>query len=95
MAAVSRVRINPTGELPEPLPIPETGPALTAIDKFEATPTDQADHERQFPQLKAQYLIDRDGIVRWANMECAEGITGVGKFPSDEVILTAAKALSS
>ena len=36
-----------------------------------ATETDQADMERQWPQLKGQFLIDRDGIVRWANIECA------------------------
>jgi hypothetical protein len=56
--------------------------------------TDHADMERQFPQLKGQFLIDRDGIVRWANIECAtEGMAGVGKFPSEEEILTAARAL--
>ena len=49
--------------------------------------------ERQWPQLKGQFLIDRDGIVRWANIECAEGMAGLGKFPSDEEILTAARAL--
>ena len=50
--------------------------------------------ERQWPQLKGQFLIDRDGIVRWANIECAtEGLAGIGKFPSDEEILTAARAL--
>ena len=26
--------------------------------------------QRQWPQLKGQFLIDRDGIVRWANIEC-------------------------
>jgi len=93
MRVITTVRINPSGELPEPLPIAEAGPALTAIDKYAATPADQADHDRQFPQLVGQFLIDRDGVVRWANIECAEGAKGVGKFPSDEVILAAARAL--
>jgi hypothetical protein len=40
-------------------------------------------------QLKGQFLIDREGIVRWANVECAvEGLAGVGKFPTDAEILT-------
>ncbi len=94
MEAVATVRINPSGELPEPLPIPEASVALAKMDKYETNPTDQADLERQFPQLKAQFLIDRDGVVRWANIECADGMTGLGKFPSDQVILEAAKALS-
>jgi hypothetical protein len=39
-------------------------------------------------------LIDRDGIVRWANIECAtEGLAGVGKFPSGDEILTAVRNL--
>ncbi len=93
LEAIGKIRINPTGELPEPLPIPEAAMALAKIDKHEPTPTDQSDMERQWPQLKAQFMIDRDGIVRWANIECAEGLQGVGKFPSADVILGAARAM--
>jgi hypothetical protein len=49
--------------------------------------------QRQWPQLKAHYLIDRDGIVRWANIECAEGLAGLGKSPSVDEILAVARAL--
>jgi hypothetical protein len=46
--------------------------------------------------LKGQFLIDRDGIVRWANVECAtEGMAGVGKFPSPEEMIAAARALKN
>jgi hypothetical protein len=51
--------------------------------------------QRQFPQLKGQFLIDRDGVVRWANIECAEGLSGMGKFPSREEILAAARNLAN
>ena len=88
------VRINPTGEFPEPLPIPEAAKAIGRLDGYEGTETDLADMQQQRPQLRGQFLIDRDGIVRWANVECAaEGLAGVGKFPSEEEILTAARAL--
>jgi hypothetical protein len=41
--------------------------------------------EQQFTQLSGQFLIDRSGIIRWANIECArEGPAGLGKFPSYE-----------
>jgi len=50
--------------------------------------------DRQWPQLKGQFLIDRDGIVRWANIECAkDGLAGLGKDPTEETILSAARAL--
>ena len=67
--------------------------ALAKMDGYADTKTDQADLARQWPQLKGQFLIDRDGIVRWANIECAEGLAGIGRFPSDEEILAAARAL--
>jgi peroxiredoxin len=94
MKSMEGVRINPHGEFPEPLPIMEAAAATAKADGYANTDIDQADMERQFPQLKGQFLIDRDGIVRWANIECAtEGMAGVGKFPSDEEILAAARAL--
>ncbi len=94
MQEMGSVRINPTGELPEPLPIPEAATAIGRLDGYAGTETDQADMQQQWPQLKGQFLIDRDGIVRWANVECAaEGLAGIGKFPSEEEILTAARAL--
>ena len=94
MNGLATIKINPNGDLPEPLPITEAAAAIAKLDGYQENETDRTDMERQWPQLKGQFLIDRDGIVRWANIECAtEGVAGVGKFPSDEEILTAARAL--
>ncbi|HUP38171.1 MAG TPA: redoxin domain-containing protein [Candidatus Limnocylindria bacterium] len=94
MQAFETIRINPYGEFPEPLPIVEAAGVLSKQDGYTENDTDKADLERQWPQLKGQFLIDRDGIVRWANIECAaEGMAGVGKFPSEEEIFAAARAL--
>ena len=93
MQALETTRINPTGMLPEPLPIMQAAEALAKADGYVNTPTDTADIDRQFPQLKGQFLIDRDGIVRWANIEASEGPAGIGKFPSAEEIVAAARAL--
>lgn len=93
MKAMETTRINPTGEFPEPLPIGEAAMAVAKLDGYTNTEADQADLERQWPQLKAQFLIDRDSIVRWANIECADGVAGLGKFPSAEEILAAVRAL--
>jgi peroxiredoxin len=94
MKAFETTRVNPFGEFPEPVPLPQTPELSAKLDGFVGTETDQSDMMRQFPQLKGQFLIDRDGIVRWANIECArEGIAGIGKFPSDQEILGAARTL--
>jgi peroxiredoxin len=96
MKAIETTRINPDGILPEPLPITEAAAAVATLDGYKGTETDRTDMERQWPQLKGQFLIDQDGIVRWANIECAtEGLAGVGKFPSSEEILMAARTVLS
>ena len=88
--------VNPTGELPEALPIPEAAKVLQEIDGYTYTQADLGDIDRQWPQLKAMFMIDRDGIVRWMDIECAaEGMAGIGKLPSEEVILNAARACAA
>jgi len=95
LQAVLSTRINPTGELPEALPIVEARAVLTMKEGYQETPTDQRDRERHGMQLKGQFLIDRDGIVRWANIEGArEGPAGLGKFPTEAELLDAVKSLA-
>ena len=93
MDALSQVKINPTGELPSPLPIPEAAAALSKLDGYQENDTDRADLERQWSQLKGQFMIDRDGVVRWVYIECAEeGLAGLGKLPSIDDLLQAARS---
>ena len=67
---------------------------LGSLDGFVESSPDQRDRERQIGQMKVQFLIDREGIVRWVNIECAtEGLAGLGRFPSDEEIFAAVQAL--
>ncbi|HEY7039644.1 MAG TPA: redoxin domain-containing protein [Methylomirabilota bacterium] len=95
MDQIASTRINPHGDLPEALPIQEAAMAIDRLDGGHTpTETDQADLQRQWPQLKGQFLIDRDGIVRWTNIECGtEGLAGLGKFPTAEEILAAIRTL--
>jgi peroxiredoxin len=97
--AVSRRHL----ELARDLSIPATTMteikhALCEIDGFEPVQAEQQ-HRRDWSeqhgaQMIGQFLIDREGIVRWANIEGAEtGLAGLEKFPSDEEILAAARLL--
>jgi len=92
MQLVEKIPINPSGELPEPLPIPAAYDALNRLDAFQPTAIDRRDEETGFGQLKGQFLIDQEGVVRWANLECGkEGLSGVGKFPTHDELLAAAR----
>ncbi|HEX2887633.1 redoxin domain-containing protein [Vineibacter terrae] len=94
MQVLETVRINPEGMFPEPLPIAEAAQTVAKLDGYTENQTDHADMERQWPQLKGQFLIDRESIVRWANIEGgAEGAAGIGKFPSTGEILAAVQTM--
>ncbi len=76
--------------------VPESGAteAIGRLDGFETTDSEREEMERHQAQFTGQFLIDREGVVRWSSIECArEGLAGIDKFPSDEEVLAAAKLL--
>lgn len=81
-------------ELHLQVPTGQVYDALNRVDGFALAETDNAERERHQVQFVGQFLIDRDGIVRWVGIECAqEGLAGIDKFPTDEEMLAAARAL--
>jgi peroxiredoxin len=92
-AALATARINPTGELAEPLPPLEANVALNARDGFELTEADQAIVQVNPAQLAGHFLIDRQGVIRWAHVEAEQGIGDIGQFPTPAEILKAARNL--
>ncbi|MDX1377192.1 MAG: peroxiredoxin-like family protein [Burkholderiales bacterium] len=95
MQTMQTTRINPTGELSEALPVLEAGAVMNRMDGYTETASDQRDRAQHGTQLKGQFLLDRQGIVRWMNIEGAqEGPSGLGKFPSDAELLDAVKSIA-
>ncbi len=92
-AGLGAARVNPTGELPQPLPPLDALAALNIKDGFEPTETDQKIFAGNPAQLVGHFLIDRDGLIRWTNLEASEGLDGLGKFPTPAELLATAKAL--
>lgn len=62
--------------------------AIEAFDGFERVQSDERDAERDQVLFIGQFLIDRQGIVRWVNVERRPG-----DLPSDERIVAAAATL--
>jgi peroxiredoxin len=92
--AMRTTRVNPGGELAEPLPIRHALAALNRRDGYELTAVDRENAGRPFVQFLGQFLVDREGIIRWTSLECAgPGLDGLGEFPADEALLAAARAL--
>ncbi len=81
-------------ELKVQVPEGKARDAINRLDGFEVTESETAESQRHQVQFIGQFLVDRDGIVRWSNIECAqEGLAGIDKFPTDEELLAAARAL--
>ncbi len=93
MGQLLAVKMNPTGELPEaqnPFAAMET---LNKKDGFEPTEIDQQIAHAHGTQMTGHFLIDRDGIIRWEHIECAERLEDLSQFPSGDEILRAARSL--
>jgi hypothetical protein len=93
MGQLLAVQMNPTGELAAPQNPFAAMEILNKKDGFEPTETDQQIAAAHGTQMTGHFLIDRDGIVRWLQIEAASQIGDLSKFPSDEEIVAAARAL--
>jgi hypothetical protein len=85
--------VNPLGELPEPQNPFVAMETLNKRDGFEPTEVDQQIAAVHGFLLSGHFLIDRGGIIRWLHIEGLEGMQDLLKFPGDEEILQAARAL--
>ena len=94
MASVAAASINPTGELPGPVNPFVAMETLNKNDGFQMTPDDEKIMAAHVTQLTGQFLIDRQGIVRWAHVEAPQHAGELGQFPGDDEIVAAARALT-
>ena len=93
MAEFLAARINPTGELAEPLQPMETNPVLNVKEGFEMEPADHAILEKHAAQLVGHFLIDAQGKVAWSQIEAADGPNSIGIFPTAAELIAAANGL--
>ena len=91
--ALATVKVDAAGELPQPVPVAQVMQALQEKDRFELTDSDKREAEEQFPLDTGQFLVDRDGIVRWAHLDLAQGgLETLGRFPTDEELVQLARS---
>ncbi len=93
MAEFEAARINPTGELPEPMNPMAANPVLNAKDGFAMTEADEAILASHPTQLAGHFLIDAEGIVSWVQIEAMDGPNSISLFPTAADIIAATGGL--
>jgi peroxiredoxin len=73
MAAAKDMRVDVPGELPSPMDPFAASEFLDKKDNYEVTEADEQMMATGHGQLIGQFLLDRQGIVRWSFTEVPEG----------------------
>lgn len=94
MAQFMAARHNPNGVLPAPLQPMESNMVINAMEGFEMQEADNAILATHGTQLAGHFLVDRDGIVRWTQIEAPDGPNELGTMPSAAQILAAVGSLA-
>src|SRR3954452_10361218 len=91
MSDVKAMRLNLPGEMPEPMDPFATLEYMNKKDRYEITEADQQVIATGVGQLVGQFLLDRNGVVRWTFSEALDG--GFGAMPNSAQMMSAASQL--
>jgi peroxiredoxin len=93
--AVMTMRMDLPGELPEPMNPMAAAELLNTNDGYEVTKADEQMIATGEGQLVGQFLLDRDGIVRWSFTEVPEGGRHMFGAPTPQEIISAASRVAN
>ncbi|RAZ90924.1 AhpC/TSA family protein [Mesorhizobium hawassense] len=89
MAAAMEMRVEMPGELPGPMNPMAAGEILDKKDHYELTEADERMIATGHGQLVGQFLLDRQGIVRWSFTEVPEGGRYMFGAPNPQELMSA------
>jgi peroxiredoxin len=87
MTDVNTMRLNLPGEMPEPMDPFATLEYLNKKDGYEIDEADKQVIATGVGQLVGQFLLDRNGVVRWTFSEVLDG--GLGAAPNSAEMMSA------
>ncbi|APG85859.1 hypothetical protein SAMCCGM7_Ch3131 [Sinorhizobium americanum CCGM7] len=90
MQTVMSMRVDLPGELPEPMDPVAAGDYLQKADGYEMTDDDKRMEANAMGQLVGEFLLDRDGVVRWAFTEASADGRNMFRSPSPDEVMSAA-----
>src|SRR5262245_3688902 len=88
-AVVTSMRIDIPGELPEAMDPFSAMDYLNKKDEYEIRDADQEMMAAGLAQMTGQFLLDREGIVRWTFNESAEGGHNMFGAPNSQELMSA------
>ena len=91
MSDVKAMRLNLPGEMPEPMDPFSALEYLNKKDNYDITDADQKMVATGIGQLVGQFLLDREGVVRWTFSEVLDG--GMFAAPNSEEMMSVASRL--
>ncbi|RWB55642.1 MAG: AhpC/TSA family protein [Mesorhizobium sp.] len=94
MDTVTAIRIDLPGELPEPMDVMAMNELLNKKEGYEITEADQQMMASGQGQLVGQFLIDREGIVRWSFTEVLEVGLQTFRAPKPEELISVASQVA-
>lgn len=89
MAAAMDMRVDMPGELPGPMDPMAASEFLDKKDHYELTEADEQMMATGHGQLVGQFLLDRQGIVRWSFTEVPEGGRYMFGAPNPQELMSA------
>lgn len=94
MDVVRRMQVDIPGELPEPMNRLAAFEYLNNKDGYEITEADKRMEATGLGQLFGQFLLDREGIVRWSFTEIPDGGQRLFEAPSPQELMSAASQVA-
>jgi peroxiredoxin len=94
MDTIMAIRIHLPGELPEPMGVMAYSEFLNKKEGYEITESDHQMMASDQGQLVGQFLIDREGIVRWSFTEVLKGGFNTFRAPNPEELMSVASQVA-
>jgi peroxiredoxin len=92
---VMSMRVDLPGELPEPMNLMAAIDFLDKADGYDFTEADKHMIATGEGQLVGQFLLDRDGVVRWCFTEVPEGGRYMFGVPTPQELMSAASQIAA
>lgn len=94
MRTMMSMRVDLPGELPEPMNPIAASEYLDKTDSYEMTDDDSRMAATGMGQLVGQFLLDRDGVVRWCFTEATPDGSNMFRAPAPEEVMSAASQVT-